>query len=234
MLHSVTFALTTFLAATLTGAVPAPAPQTSAIPPICQVIPLGSPAVATSGPPSQPAGLELTNSAFLTTNNGSALLTTNGYKQTWKFTNGGFGAFDACRYYWLNIGNSTSVLKPLSWSLTQVSTNWIAGYGQNLTAAATPYYFQTDRFVACKLLQTPQVATSSGPVPTPVSSNATTPTSSTGSGPVTTAYPVANKWALYLQTGLGGYPSETDDGAQIVECVETKIYIEPLPYASTA
>lgn len=49
MLHSVTFALTTFLAATLTGAVPAPAPQTSAIPPICQVIPLGSPAVVCLG-----------------------------------------------------------------------------------------------------------------------------------------------------------------------------------------
>ncbi|KIO22881.1 hypothetical protein M407DRAFT_215745 [Tulasnella calospora MUT 4182] len=232
MVRSVAFALTAFLAASLAGAAPAPAPSPS--PPICQVIPLGSPAVATSGPPSQPAGLELTNSAFLTSSNGSALLTTNGYKQTWSFAGGGFGAFDACRYYWLNIGNSTSVLKPLTWSLTKVSTNWIAGYGQNLTAAATPEYFQTDRFVACKLLQTSQVASdySSGPVPTPSSDISAT---STGSGPVTTAYPVANKWALYLQTGLGAvYPTQADDGTQIVECVETKIYIKPLPYTSTA
>ncbi|KAG8909080.1 hypothetical protein FRC01_007148, partial [Tulasnella sp. 417] len=155
MVRSIVFALTAVLAASLTGAAPAPAPSPS--PPICMVIPLGAPAVATSGPPSQPAGLQLTNSAFLTTSDGHALLTTNGYKQTWSFAGGGFGAFDACRYYWLNIGNSTSVLKPLTWSLTKVSTNWIAGYGQNLVAAATPEYFQTDRFVACKLLQTPQV-----------------------------------------------------------------------------
>ncbi|KAG9024370.1 hypothetical protein FS837_005391 [Tulasnella sp. UAMH 9824] len=236
MVRSATFALAAFLAASLTGAAPAPAPSPS--PPICLVIPYGSPAVATSGPPSQPAGLELTNSAALTSSDGHALLTTNGYKQTWSFAGGGFGAFDACRYYWLNIGSSTSVLKPLTWSLTKVSTNWIAGYGQNLVANATSEYFQTDRFVACKLLQTPQVASdySSGPVPTPSSSSPIIPVTSTGSGPVTTAYPVANKWALYLQTGLGSsaYPTQAEDGTQIVECVETKIYIEPLPYVSTA
>ncbi|KAG8937852.1 hypothetical protein FRC00_013458 [Tulasnella sp. 408] len=258
MVRSVTFALAAVLAASLAGAAPAPAPSPS--PPICMVIPLGSPAVATSGPPSQPAGLQLTNSAALTTSDGHALLTTNGYKQTWSFAGGGFGAFDACRYYWLNIGNSTSVLKPLwvmssldcsdnyltsavlpfdrTWSLTKVSTNWIAGYGQNLVAGATSEYFQTDRFVACKLYQTPQVVTTdyvSGPVPTPPSSTSGIPATSTGSGPVTTAYPVANVWALYLQTGLGStYPTQTEDGTQIVECVETKIYIEPLPYVSTA
>ncbi|KAG9019336.1 hypothetical protein FRB90_003742 [Tulasnella sp. 427] len=233
MRSSITFALAALLTASLTGSVPAPAPSPSAA--ICLVIPLGSPAVATSGLPSQPAGLELTNSAALTSSNGSALLTTSGYKQTWSFAGGGFGAFDACRYYWLNIGNSTSVLKPLYWSLTKVSTNWSANYGQNLTAKATPDYFQTDRFVACKLLQTPQVATVNN-TSSQVSSSPKISATSTGTGPVTTAYPVANKWKLYLQTGLGGFvsPSQTDDGEQIVECVETKIYLEPLPYASTA
>lgn len=41
-----------------------------------------------------------------------------------------------------------------TYSTTQTTTSWIASYGANLTAAATPTYKETDTFLACRTVST--------------------------------------------------------------------------------
>ncbi|KAG8883004.1 hypothetical protein FRB97_007377 [Tulasnella sp. 331] len=123
-----------------------PAPTTSGT---CLVIPLGAPAIATA--PSL-EGFQLTNT------DGVATLTTKGYDETFSFAGGGFGAFDACSYYWLDIGGLSPIIpdaRNLTWALdsattatggTPKTTTWQAAYNSTLTSLGPP---TTSTFWAC-------------------------------------------------------------------------------------
>ncbi|KAG9006982.1 hypothetical protein FRB93_008248 [Tulasnella sp. JGI-2019a] len=172
----------------------------------CLVIPLGSPAIATA--PSL-SGFQLTNT------DGVATLTTHGYTETFSFAGGGFGAFDACSYYWLDIGGLSPIVpnaRTLTWALdiatststataaTPKTTTWKAAYNSTLIALADTYP-RTSTFYACAR---DTILTSPG---TPVI------------------------YELFLSAGLAvDPPTPVAPTVPGYICVATKIFVEPLPY----
>ncbi|KAG8932898.1 hypothetical protein FRC01_011773 [Tulasnella sp. 417] len=144
------------------------------------------------------SGLELGNGTPISAiGQGPAILTTNGY-EGWNFGAGGLGTPWCPTSRWLNIGSSTHPWKPLSWSSTQSTTTWEAGYGVYLTAAATSDYPETSNFLACKPIN---------------------PSTSIGAPSV--------QWLLFLLTS-DTLPTASDDtlsNANISTCVKTKLFI---------
>ncbi|KAG9041760.1 hypothetical protein FS837_011769 [Tulasnella sp. UAMH 9824] len=110
----------------------------------CLVIVHGPPTTAIT-PGTAVTGLELARSST-----GAVTLATSGFETLINYNNGGFGEFEFCNYYWLNIGTSTHSYKPLSWGYDdQETTTWSAGSGQIVTALATSTYSKTSTFLAC-------------------------------------------------------------------------------------
>ncbi|KAG8870650.1 hypothetical protein FRB97_009577 [Tulasnella sp. 331] len=159
-------ALSAFLS--LAGLIEAAAiPDLSIINPITSISALAT--TSTTSVPALPSGvfcdvimnsppiLAITNGTAVkglelySTNAGSAVLSAAGYHQGWSFSNGGVGVFDGCHYLWLNIGESTTSYKPLSFAFDdQLSTNWIGGSTSPLTAGTTAGYLATSTFLACQ------------------------------------------------------------------------------------
>ncbi|KAG8984239.1 hypothetical protein FRB95_006137 [Tulasnella sp. JGI-2019a] len=95
------------------------------------------------------AGLQLTQTT------GAATLTSSGFHGGWDWVNGGLGAFDACSDWWLNIGTSSTSVKPLTWNLNdQETTIWSGGPGEIVTTTAAPAQTEvpaaTSTFLACE------------------------------------------------------------------------------------
>ncbi|KAG9027724.1 hypothetical protein FRB95_007421, partial [Tulasnella sp. JGI-2019a] len=54
-----------------------------------------------------------------------------------------------CHYWWLNIGAHSTSVKPLTWAFDdQITTNWVGGPGEILTAVAT--WGSISKFLACQ------------------------------------------------------------------------------------
>ncbi|KAG8947846.1 hypothetical protein FRC04_010204 [Tulasnella sp. 424] len=100
------------------------------------------------------AGLQL---SYDSATSGRATLTDNGFYSLWDFSNGGVGQKPDCAptIIWLNIDPVATEYRPVYWNKTQITTNWSAGYGQDLVAKGTRAinaYNTTDTFIACKPL----------------------------------------------------------------------------------
>ncbi|KAG8947511.1 hypothetical protein FRC04_010692 [Tulasnella sp. 424] len=110
---------------------------------VCFIVVHG-PSTTAITPGTAVTGLQLARSST-----GAVILATEGFATLVSYSNGGFGEFALCHYYWLNIGNSTHSYKPLSWDTDQETTNWSAGSGQIITALGTSTYSTTSTFLAC-------------------------------------------------------------------------------------
>ncbi|KAG8932899.1 hypothetical protein FRC01_011774 [Tulasnella sp. 417] len=162
----------------------------------CPDVIVPTPAITADGTGVE--GLELYSATPVSAiGGGAAVLSTSGYKG-WSFANGagGLGTPWCPTSRWLNIGSSTHPWKPLSWSSTQSTTTWEAGYGEYLTAAATSDYPETSDYLACKPIK---------------------PSTSIGAPKV--------QWLLFLLTS-DTLPTVSDDtlsNANISTCVKTKL-----------
>ncbi|KAG8947515.1 hypothetical protein FRC04_010696 [Tulasnella sp. 424] len=111
---------------------------------VCEVM-VDGPATTAITPGTAVTGLQLALSST-----GAVTLAASGFKTLINYTNGGFGEFSFCNYYWLNIGTSAHSYKPLSWGYNDQETfNWSAGPGQIVTALGTSTYSTTRKFLAC-------------------------------------------------------------------------------------
>ncbi|KAG8891767.1 hypothetical protein FRB99_003369 [Tulasnella sp. 403] len=117
---------------------------------------------------------------------GTAVLTSEGLRQSWNFHNGGLGYPWCPTQTWLNIAPSNGPWRPLKWAPTQETGSWQAGYAQNLTANTTAQYAQTPDFIACK--------------PTEESSQS-----------VVGSLEQSPYWVLFLQTDPNATPMAQDD-----------------------
>ncbi|KAG8971292.1 hypothetical protein FRB90_010548 [Tulasnella sp. 427] len=143
MVHWKTLALglLSFAASTLAAPVADLSERSSVV---CYVIVKGAPTTAIT-PGTAVTGLELARSST-----GAVTLAASGFETLISYSNGGFGEFAFCHYYWLNIGTSTHSYKPLSWGYDDEETKtWSAGAGQIVTALGTSTYSATSTFLAC-------------------------------------------------------------------------------------
>ncbi|KAG8994977.1 hypothetical protein FRB90_000297 [Tulasnella sp. 427] len=92
--------------------------------------------------------------AYDSATSGRASLVSSGIYSLWDFSNGGVGQQPDCAptLMWLNIDPNIAYYPPLYWNKTQITTNWSAGYNQDLVAKETKLYNTTDTFIACKPL----------------------------------------------------------------------------------
>ncbi|KAG8992286.1 hypothetical protein FRB94_011726 [Tulasnella sp. JGI-2019a] len=115
----------------------------------CDLVEL-SPYITAITPGTAVTGLGLTQTS------GAATLTKGGFHGGWNYADGGLGAFDGCHYWWLNIGTSSTSVKPLTWAFDdQITTIWSGGPGVILTTIApvsngTFVAAATSEFIACK------------------------------------------------------------------------------------
>ncbi|KAG9041761.1 hypothetical protein FS837_011770 [Tulasnella sp. UAMH 9824] len=108
--------------------------------------------IVVHGPPTTAItpGTAVTGLALARSSTGAVTLAIEGFETLISYSNGGFGEFALCNYYWLNIGTSAHSYKPLSWGYDdQETTTWSAGSGQIVTALATSKYSTTSTFLAC-------------------------------------------------------------------------------------
>jgi len=61
-------------------------------------------------------------------------LTTLGFHGGLNWADGGLGAYDACHYWWLNVGEGPHSYKPLTWGYDdEITTSWTGGPAQILS-----------------------------------------------------------------------------------------------------
>ncbi|KAG9035923.1 hypothetical protein FRB95_010326 [Tulasnella sp. JGI-2019a] len=93
------------------------------------------------------SGLQLTQKL------GKVTLSSSGFYGWWDYVGGGLGD---CDDWWLNIGTSSTSVKPLSWGFdNKLTTIWAAGGpGEIVTTTATPAQTlvpaATSTFIACQ------------------------------------------------------------------------------------